>query len=71
MSRLEGHAGGVSSVAWSPSGERLASGSDDKAVVVWDTGSGVQVTHVRPCHLQCCSEWHAELNILEFLWIAY
>ena len=67
---------GVSSIAWSPSGERLASGSDDKAVVVWDAGSGAQVTHIRPCHLQCCSEWHAELNIniyfsLMVFWIAY
>ena len=46
--RLEGHSGGVRSVAWSPSGERLASGSDDKAVLVWDGGSGAQVTHVKP-----------------------
>ena len=76
VSRLEGHAGGVTSVAWSPSGEQLASGSADKTVIVRDAASGGQVTHTRPCHLQSCSEWHAELNInvyfsLVVFWIAY
>jgi WD40 repeat protein len=42
--RLEGHTDEVKSVAWSPSGERLASASGDKTVMVWDDTSGMQVT---------------------------
>jgi WD40 repeat protein len=41
---LEGHTDEVKSVAWSPSGERLASASDDKTLMVWDNTSGMQVT---------------------------
>jgi WD40 repeat protein len=45
VSRLEGHTDEVKSVAWSPSGERLASASGDKTLMVWDnTTSGMQVT---------------------------
>jgi WD40 repeat protein len=43
VSRLEGHTDEVKSVAWSPSGERLASASGDKALMVWDNTSGMQV----------------------------
>ncbi len=37
---LEGHAGGVLSVAWSPDGETLASGSEDNTVKLWEVASG-------------------------------
>jgi len=34
------HTGGVRSVAWSPDGTRIASGSDDKTIQVWDVANG-------------------------------
>ncbi|MEM9892468.1 MAG: NB-ARC domain-containing protein, partial [Actinomycetota bacterium] len=37
---LEGHAGGVLSVGWSPDGTRLASASDDGTLRVWDPATG-------------------------------
>jgi tetratricopeptide (TPR) repeat protein len=40
---LKGHAGGVVSVAFSPDGERLASGTGDKTVKIWDSGNGKEL----------------------------
>ncbi|KAK4248937.1 hypothetical protein C7999DRAFT_30627 [Corynascus novoguineensis] len=37
---LEGHSDWVWSVAFSPDGQRLASGSGDTAIKIWDTASG-------------------------------
>jgi WD40 repeat protein len=37
---LQGHAGEVKSVAWSPDGTRLASASYDRAVQIWDARTG-------------------------------
>src|SRR5262245_20095370 len=38
--RLAGHQGPIRSVAWSPDGTRLASGSEDGTVRVWDVSKG-------------------------------
>eukprot|EP00923_Selenidium_pygospionis_P012014 GHVN01020486.1.p1 GENE.GHVN01020486.1~~GHVN01020486.1.p1 ORF type:complete len:1431 (+),score=217.95 GHVN01020486.1:66-4358(+) len=37
---LEGHQGCVNRLAWSENGEFLASGSDDKRVLIWGSGNG-------------------------------
>src|SRR6202035_1644128 len=37
---LSGHGGAVTSVAFSPGGQTLVSGSTDKAIRLWDAGSG-------------------------------
>ncbi|MCT0198267.1 WD40 repeat domain-containing protein, partial [Synechococcus sp. CS-1325] len=49
---LEGHSGNVDSIAWSPDGSCLASGSDDKTIRMWDPTSG-RCTHTLEGH----SEW--------------
>ena len=37
---VQGHGGAVTSIAWSPCGERVATGSRDQTVVLWDSKSG-------------------------------
>ena len=37
---LRGHTGSVRSVAWSPDGSQLVSGSFDGSVRIWDAGTG-------------------------------
>jgi WD40 repeat protein len=39
---LEGHSESVTAVQFSPDGSKLASASDDKKVIVWDTSTGEQ-----------------------------
>jgi len=46
---LTGHTDAVSSVAFSPDGARLVSGSGDKTVKVWDASSGAELLTM-PAH---------------------
>ena len=40
---LTGHSGSVYSVAYSPDGKHIVSGSCDKSVKIWDAHSGKEV----------------------------
>ena len=52
---LRGHSDLVRSVAYSPDGKHIASGSDDNTVKVWDSQTGKEV-RVLLCHrpIVCC-----------------
>ena len=43
MHTLTGHSDRVTTVAFSPDGDRVASGSNDRLVKIWDTATGAEV----------------------------
>ena len=52
---LAGHAGPVLSVAFSPDGKRIASGSSDNTIKLWDAQSGKRTQDVLTGHEQILS----------------
>jgi WD40 repeat protein len=42
---LRGHSSEVTSVAYSPDGKHIVSGSWDKTVKIWDAATGEKVSH--------------------------
>ncbi len=46
-SLLEGHAGSVACATWSPDGQTLATGGQDKTIRVWDVATGSERATLR------------------------
>ena len=53
---LTGHSDSVFSVAYSPDGKHIVSGSYDNTVKVWDAATGEEVSH-RVCINCFCVHW--------------
>ena len=47
VEKQSAHSGDVNSVAFSPDGKTIVSGSDDKTLKVWDAGASA-LTHPNP-----------------------
>ena len=61
---LRGHSEGVFSVAYSPDGKHIVSGSEDCTVKVWDSQTGKEVSVIlcdRP--IVCCCVDCADLRV--------
>ena len=41
--QLQGHDGSINSVAFSPDGSKIISGSDDKTIRIWDASTGIEM----------------------------
>ena len=71
ISELKGHTGSVHSVAWSPGGDQIVSGSEDTTAIVWDVSTGNRVSTLS-CHTgQVLSvAWKGVLGRYDSNWIS-
>jgi len=60
VKELEGHSGCVNCIQWNSTGRLLASGSDDKSIIVWDGLVGKKIVKVETPH---------EGNIFSVVWL--
>ena len=56
---FRGHNGWVNSVAFSPDGKQVVSGSGDKTIQVWDAETGVIVSGPFKGHNDGLTLWHS------------
>ncbi|KAF8693073.1 hypothetical protein AX14_002344 [Amanita brunnescens Koide BX004] len=55
LMRFQGHDYSIRSLAFSPGGSKIISGSEDKTVQVWDTSSGIEILPPLQGHDGCIS----------------
>ena len=64
LSTFQGHTRNVTSVAYSPDGSKVVSGSGDETVRIWDAISGACVC----CFNICCVWWVGE-RVVMMVWL--
>ena len=64
LSQLSGHWHWVFSVAWSPDGTKLASGSRDETVRIWEAATGKQLWQLKVDYRVLCLSYAPNGDIL-------
>lgn len=64
VTMYRGHSGLVETLAWSPGGQRIASGSWDNTILVWDSLLGNTLFTFRAHRIVFSLDWSPEENIL-------
>ena len=47
LHQLKGHEDNVRCVAWSPSGDKFVSASDDTTLIIWDASTGAKILELK------------------------
>ena len=61
---LVGHTDWVRSVSFSPDGKKLASGSNNKAVIIWDVETSRSLATLKVITIEC-RVWHSVSSSLQ------